>query len=282
MTEGGSQGATLPVAVFASGSGTNFQALLDREAEGAAYRTELLVTDRPCAAEGRARAAGRAVRRVDFDRSEADASAEADADADADAELAAQLLAALEGAGAQAILLAGFVKLLPAAVCRAYQGRALNIHPALLPSFGGKGMYGVRVHEAVLRAGAKLSGATVHYVSERYDDGEILAQWPVTVRPDDTPDSLAARVLKVEHVLYPEAADALARGIVTGSAPVFRWPGCAAGPGRRAAEAFGQVASTTRKGTPDGQGDLRRLVADSQGDLRRRVADAFGGNVGQC
>lgn len=223
----------LPVAVFASGSGTNFQSLLDRESEGAAYRTELLVTDRPCAAEGRARAAGRAVRRVSFD----DASTAAASDSAvasnsaAGSESAAQVLAALEEAGAQAILLAGFVKLLPAAVCRAYRGRALNIHPALLPSFGGKGMYGARVHEAVLRAGAKLSGPTVHYVSERYDDGEILAQWPVPVLPDDTPASLAARVLEVEHVLYPEAADALARGVASGSAPVFRWPGCVLGGG---------------------------------------------------
>ena len=225
MKPGGSRRAALPVAVFASGSGTNFQSILDRESEGAAYRTELLVTDRPCAAEGRARAAGRAVRRVSFD----DSAATSDSAAGSDS--AAQVLTALEEVGAQAILLAGFVKLLPAAVCRAYRGRALNIHPALLPSFGGKGMYGTRVHEAVLRAGAKLSGPTVHYVSERYDDGEILAQWPVPVLPDDTPASLAARVLEAEHVLYPEAADALARGVASGSAPVFRWPGCVLGGG---------------------------------------------------
>lgn len=224
----GSRRAALPVAVFASGSGTNFQSLLDRESEGAAYRTELLVTDRPCAAEGRARAAGRAIRRVSFD--DAGTAAARDSTA-AGSDSAAQVLTALEEVGVQAILLAGFVRLLPAAVCRAYRGRALNIHPALLPSFGGKGMYGVRVHEAVLRAGAKLSGPTVHYVSERYDDGEILAQWPVPVLPDDTPASLAARVLEAEHVLYPEAADALARGVASGSAPVFRWPGCVLGGG---------------------------------------------------
>ena len=239
MTPGGSPDA-VPVAVFASGSGTNFQSLLDREARGTAYRIELLVTDRPCAAEGRARAAGRAVRRVDF-RGAADG-------------VAAQVLAALEGAGARAILLAGFVKLLPAAVCQAYRGRALNVHPALLPFFGGKGMYGSRVHEAVLRAGVKLSGPTVHQVNERYDDGRIVAQWPVPVLPGDTPAALAARVLEVEHVLYPEAADALACGIVSGSAPVFRWPGCGSG-----------AEEATR--TPDG-------------DLRRLVVEAFGGDGG--
>lgn len=253
MTRGDSQ-RPVPVAVFASGSGTNFQSLLDREAEGAAYRIELLVTDRACAAEGRARAAGKAVRRVGFEG------------ADPSGDPAAQVLAALEGAGAQAILLAGFVKLLPAAVCRAYRGRALNVHPALLPSFGGQGMYGARVHEAVLRAGAKLSGPTVHYVNEHYDDGEIVAQWPVPVLPGDTPATLAARVLEVEHALYPEAADALARGIVSGSASVFRWPG----PGPATASATGPSAGKAFQANRAGDGD----------DLRRRVAAAFGNGGG--
>ena len=253
MTRGDSP-VQVPVAVFASGSGTNFQSLLDREAEGAAYRIELLVTDRACAAEGRARAAGKAVRRVGFN------------DSGASGDPTAQVLAALEGAGAQAILLAGFVQLLPAPVCQAYRGRALNVHPALLPSFGGKGMYGARVHEAVLRAGAKLSGPTVHYVNERYDDGEIVAQWPVPVLPGDTPAALAARVLEVEHALYPEAADVLARGIVSGSAPLFRWPGRGLGAASGAGPAVGKAFPANRRPDDD--------------DLRRLVAEAFGGGVG--
>ena len=198
------------------------QALLDHEGDGAAYRIELLVTDRPCMAEERARAMGRAVCRIDFD----------------DDAAGGELLLLLARHRAEGILLAGFLKLLPAAVCRAYRDRILNIHPALLPAFGGQGMYGHHVHEAVLRSGATLSGATIHFVNERYDEGRILAQWPVPVRPGDSADTLAARVLEVEHTLYPAAADALARAVADGwpdggAAPSFAW--CADGGAARGA-----------------------------------------------
>lgn len=218
-------------AVFASGSGSNLQALLDREEEGAAYRVELVVTDRGCQAEERARAKGRAVERVRFDDGGAgDAASAPDAD-----DFGAGLAELLDRHGVQGILLAGFLKLLPAQVCSAYRGRALNVHPSLLPAFGGRGMHGARVHEAVLRSGAAMSGATVHYVNERYDEGRILAQWPVPVLPGDTPESLAARVLEVEHVLYPEAACALARSVAGASgAPEFRWRPEGTGAGRGA------------------------------------------------
>ena len=188
------------------------QALLDHEDHGAAYRIELLIVDRPCAAEQRARAKGRAVYRVDFERP--------------DSAPGAEILGLLKRHGARGVLLAGFLKLLPADVCREYEGRVLNIHPALLPSFGGKGMHGTRVHESVLRSGASLSGPTIHFVNQCYDEGTILAQWPVPVLPGDTPATLARRVLNVEHLLYPAAADALARALAAGSAPPsFRWPG---------------------------------------------------------
>src|SRR6266851_91965 len=98
----------------------------------------------------------------------------------------------------------------PAAVAR-FHWRLINIHPALLPAFGGVGMYGRRVHQAVLASGAAVSGATVHYVDEEFDRGPILAQWPVPVRPGDTADSLAQRVLEVEHRLLPAAVLSLAR-----------------------------------------------------------------------
>ena len=93
----------------------------------------------------------------------------------------------------------------------------LNVHPALLPAFGGPGMYGKRVHEAVLASGARITGVTVHLVDEQYDHGRILAQWPVPVRPGDTADSLAARVLAAEHKLLPAVVQAFAR---RGAAPV--------------------------------------------------------------
>lgn len=114
------------------------------------------------------------------------------------------------------VVLAGWLKRVPAPVVAAYRGRILNIHPALLPSFGGAGMYGRRVHEAVLASGARISGATVHLVDEEYDRGPIIAQWPVPVLSGDTPDSLAARVLAIEHRLLPEvvahACDCISRG----------------------------------------------------------------------
>jgi folate-dependent phosphoribosylglycinamide formyltransferase PurN len=119
------------------------------------------------------------------------------------------------------ILLAGYLRLVPPAVVQAYPRRILNIHPALLPAFGGKGMWGHHVHEAVLASGASFSGATIHFVDEEYDTGSILAQWPVPVLKEDTPATLAARVLKVEHLLYPRAMDHLCRAVDEGR-PVRR------------------------------------------------------------
>jgi folate-dependent phosphoribosylglycinamide formyltransferase PurN len=94
-----------------------------------------------------------------------------------------------------------------------FRERIVNIHPALLPAFGGKGMYGMRVHGAVLRMGCRVTGATVHHVDERYDEGRPIAQWPVPVLDGDTPEALAARVLRVEHRLYPLALETLARSL---------------------------------------------------------------------
>jgi folate-dependent phosphoribosylglycinamide formyltransferase PurN len=112
------------------------------------------------------------------------------------------------------IVLAGYLRLVPRSVVGAYRGRIINIHPALLPAFGGAGMYGQRVHSAVIEQGARVSGATVHFVDEAYDRGPIIAQWPVPVLPGDTPEALAARVLRVEHLLLPRAACAVAMGKV--------------------------------------------------------------------
>lgn len=114
--------------------------------------------------------------------------------------------------GVDTVILAGYMKKLGPLTLQAFRGRILNIHPALLPKHGGQGMYGSRVHAAVLAAGESVSGATVHLVDDRYDHGPILAQREVAVLPDDTPESLAARVLAQEHALYVETLQRIAAG----------------------------------------------------------------------
>lgn len=129
---------------------------------------------------------------------------------------AVQLVEALKVQhSADYVLLAGYLKLIPQELVAAYPRAMLNIHPGLLPSFGGKGMYGERVHRAVIASGARLSGPTVHFVDEEFDTGAILAQRAVPVFPSDTPKALAARVLKEEHAVYPECVAALCDGRIT-------------------------------------------------------------------
>lgn len=126
----------------------------------------------------------------------------------------AQLLKILSDHDVNFIALAGYLKMISPKVVRAYRNRILNIHPALLPSFGGKGYYGLRVHEAVLEYGCKVSGVTIHIVDEKYDAGPPVLQRCVQVLDDDTPESLAARVLKVEHQIYSEALQLFAENRV--------------------------------------------------------------------
>lgn len=189
---------TARIAVFASGGGTNLQAILDYlSARGGDRGADvvLVASDRPDAgALDRARRAGIATGVLRSSRAP-DASDPIDL---------------LRRHGADFIALAGYLRLVPTDLIAEFPSRVVNIHPALLPAFGGPGMYGERVHRAVLMAGARVSGATVHYVDEEYDRGTILAQWPVPVLADDSVQSLAARVLKVEHVLYPRVVHAVA------------------------------------------------------------------------
>jgi phosphoribosylglycinamide formyltransferase 1 len=110
------------------------------------------------------------------------------------------------------VALAGYLSLVPGDVVQRLAGRMINVHPALLPAFGGPGMHGLRVHQAVLDSGAAVTGVTVHLVDEAFDHGTVLAQWPVPVRRGDTAESLQARVLRVEHALYPRVVQALAAG----------------------------------------------------------------------
>jgi formyltetrahydrofolate-dependent phosphoribosylglycinamide formyltransferase len=120
-----------------------------------------------------------------------------------------RLTEALQCTGAAYVCLSGYLSLLPQAVLQAFPNRILNIHPALLPKFGGKGMYGLAVHRAVVEAGETESGCTVHWVTEQYDEGPILLQRSCPVLPEDTPESLAARVLSLEHVAYRDALQTL-------------------------------------------------------------------------
>ena len=188
------------VAVLASGGGSNLQAILDHNAMlGAAAHAEiaLVATDRPGAkALDRAHAHGIATATLQTKRN-SDGVA---------------LDRALVEHGIELIALAGYLRLVPPEVVRRYEGRIVNVHPALLPSFGGAGMYGHHVHEAVIAAGVTVTGATIHYVDEEFDRGTIIAQWPVPVLAGDDADAVAARVLKVEHLLYPRVLDAVAAG----------------------------------------------------------------------
>ncbi|KAK6133212.1 hypothetical protein DH2020_033048 [Rehmannia glutinosa] len=113
------------------------------------------------------------------------------------------------------ILLAGYLKLIPVELVRAYPKSIFNIHPSLLPAFGGKGYYGMKVHKAVIASGARYSGPTIHYVDEQYDTGRILAQRVVPVLANDTAEELAARVLHEEHQLYVDVAAALCEERIT-------------------------------------------------------------------
>jgi len=115
------------------------------------------------------------------------------------------ILRALKSCEADIVCLAGYMRIVGKNIIDAYPGRILNIHPALLPKYGGKGMYGHHVHEAVVKAGECKSGATVHFADENYDTGSIIAQQEVDVLKDDTPQTLAKRVLEAEHKIYPEA-----------------------------------------------------------------------------
>ncbi len=174
------------LAVCVSGRGSNLLALLDGLAGSRLAQVVLVLGNRPdTPALERARERGIPAAGLDDYRD------------------ATEWLRRLAADRVDLVVLAGYLKLVPAPVITAYRDRILNIHPALLPAFGGPGMYGRRVHEAVLASGATVSGATVHLVDEEYDRGEILAQARVPVLPGDTAESLAARVLAAEHRLLP-------------------------------------------------------------------------------
>lgn len=190
---------TSRVAVLASGGGSNLEALLDflaREPDAGA-RVTLVASDRADAgALERARRRGIPTAVIGGGAAAA----------------GGPLETVLDPAQVDLVVLAGYLRLVPAHVVARFRGRILNVHPALLPAFGGAGMYGLHVHRAVLDSGARVSGPTVHFVDEHYDRGAIVAQWPVPVHRTDTAESLAARVLRAEHALLPRVVREVACG----------------------------------------------------------------------
>ena len=181
------QTPTAHIAVFASGEGTTLQALLDGQ-EARHYRVSLVVANRACGALGRAAKAGvPTLLSCDWE----------------------EITGRLQEAGIGLIVLAGYLAIIPEAVCEQWAGRMINTHPSLLPKFGGKGMYGMRVHEAVVAAGERETGCTVHYVSSAVDGGAVIAQARVPVATGDSPTTVAARVQAAERQLLPKVVEQL-------------------------------------------------------------------------
>jgi len=191
------------IAVLASGGGSNLQAILehfDRLGDARAGDVVVVASDRADAG-----ALNRAMlRKIPFAVL-----------ATATRPEGAALDQLLDEHEIDLIVLAGYLRLVPARVVAEYRGRIVNVHPALLPAFGGPGMYGQRVHHAVIESGVRVTGVTAHFVDEQYDRGRIIAQWPVPVFAGDDVGTLASRVLRVEHILYPRVVNSVASGRTT-------------------------------------------------------------------
>ncbi len=190
------------VAVLVSGSGTNLQALLDAQRDGRLAHgvIRLVISDRP-GARALARGQAQGVETVCVDKKALGAEKAQD-----------EMLRLLRRADIGLVALAGFLTILGPRFIQAFPNRILNVHPSLLPAFGGKGMYGLRVHQAALARGVKVTGATVHLVNEQPDGGPILLQRAVRVRNDDTPETLQRRVMEqAEWRLLPQAVEQMCR-----------------------------------------------------------------------
>ena len=193
------------IAVFVSGGGTNLQALIDAEKSGIIKSGEivLVLSSNPKAyALERAKNAG--IKGVTVSRKECADSAEFEA----------RIVAELEAAGIELIVLAGFMSILSADFTRRYENRIINVHPSLIPSFCGKGYYGLAVHEAALAYGVKVTGATVHFVNEIPDGGRIISQKAVQIREGDTPETLQRYVMEqCEWIILPQACEKVCKEI---------------------------------------------------------------------
>ena len=186
------------IAIFASGSGTNAQRIIEYFSGNPKISVALILSNKPDAYV-LVRAKNLNVPAVVFDRH---SFYETD-----------DIIKLLKKEKIDFIVLAGFLWMVPVNLILAYHGRIINIHPALLPKYGGKGMYGERVHEAVIQSGDKVSGISIHYVNEKYDEGDIIFQVKCEVLQNDTPNSLAQRVHQLEYKHYPEVIEKLVRGL---------------------------------------------------------------------
>lgn len=185
------------IAIFASGSGTNASNIISYFSTVKTAKVEAVYVNNPEAYVIK-RVKGTGVETVVFDRH--------------DFYESGVVLERLQKTETDLIVLAGFLWLVPAEIIVAYRGHIVNIHPALLPAFGGKGMYGDRVHAAVIAAGLSRSGITIHYVNEKYDSGDIIFQQECEVLPGDTPETLAARIHQLEYKYYPAVVEGLLSG----------------------------------------------------------------------
>ncbi|MBQ5930363.1 MAG: phosphoribosylglycinamide formyltransferase [Clostridia bacterium] len=190
------------IAVFASGGGTDFQSIIDANAQEQFCKIEYLVASKPeIGALDRAKKNG--IRTLVYEKA-----------TETKEEFYARVAETLKSAGVEYVVLAGWLLVVPASFIKEFENAVINIHPSLIPSFCGMGYYGLRVHKAAIEYGVKLSGATVHFVEADVDGGAIIMQRSVPVEPDDTPESLQARILKEEHKMLPQCVKLLCEGKV--------------------------------------------------------------------
>ena len=190
----------LKIGVLASGGGSNLQSIIDKSLEGSMNGDVVVVISNNSKAKALKRAANHGIDSLHISAFTEGTQEKADR----------KICAEMVSRGVDLVVLAGYMKSVSSELLDTCEGRIINIHPALLPKFGGTGMYGMHVHEAVIASGEKESGPSVHYVDSEYDHGSIIAQVKVPVYPEDTPEKLQKRVLVEEHKLLPEVIQKIA------------------------------------------------------------------------
>lgn len=185
------------IVVFASGSGSNFQSIIDAVQDGSLHAHIAGLISNKSGIKALERAEKYGIPALVISENEFHEYLDYEQ----------QLLRQLDNWNTDLIVLAGYLRKIPASIIGAYENRILNIHPSLLPKYGGKGFYGINVHKAVLEAKETITGCSIHVVSEEYDKGPILEQATVHVLASDTPEELAARVLQQEHLIYPKVIE---------------------------------------------------------------------------